>query len=99
MKASEILRKLADKIDQMSDGPEDAGTNRLHPIEVDNTDHTEPGELMIPPLQAKLELLKKATGVESAYDDETDELAIIKQNAGIHPTVVTAADEDEPFEG
>ena len=103
MKASEILRKLADKIDQMSDGPEDAGTNRLHPIEVDNTDHTEPGELMIPPLQAKLELLKKATGVESAYDDETDqspdELELLKKNAGVAPIAIQVAEEDEPFEG
>jgi hypothetical protein len=28
-----------------------------------------------------------------------DELAIMKQNAGIAPVVVAMADEDEPFEG
>jgi hypothetical protein len=41
-------------------------------------------ETMVSPLQQELELLKKATGVESMYDDcEEEELTIIKKNAGI----------------
>lgn len=41
-------------------------------------------ETMVSPLQQELELLKKATGVESMYDNcEEEELTIIKKNAGI----------------
>lgn len=102
MNIAEILRGLADKIASAEQGAS-VGTHRLEPVDVDNTDHTEPGELMIPPLQAKLELLKKATGVESAYDDETDqlpdELELLKKNAGVAPIAIQVAEEDEPFEG
>jgi hypothetical protein len=39
---------------------------------------------MVPPLQAKLELLKKSEGVPNVYDDEAaDELTVIRKNAGI----------------
>ena len=55
---------------------------------------------MIPPLQQKIELMKKMSGEESAYDpvepEEDNELDIIKRNAGIQAFI---ADEDEPFEG
>lgn len=110
MKASEILRKLADMIDQHSDeGSVERPTNsvqhaELAPVEVDNTDHTT-SSVMVPPLQAKLELLKKATGVESHYDDECgcgeepDELDIIKQNAGLPTVVMTTAGEDNDITG
>lgn len=46
----------------------DAG---LVPAIASNADHSD-GERMVPPLQANLELLKKATGVESVYDEEHD---------------------------
>jgi hypothetical protein len=56
---------------------------------------------MVPPLQQKIELAKKAHGVDSVYapvdDEEPDELDIIKQNAGLSTAI--AADEDEPLEG
>ena len=106
MKAAEILRKLADLIDQNSSNSEPQATPAvdLVPVEVDNTDNTETS-VMVPPLQAKLELLKKATGVENHYDDEEcgceeapDELEIMKQRAGINPTVVHIASDDEPLE-
>ena len=61
-------------------------------VDVDNTDCTDT-ETMVPPLQQKHELLKKATGVENnvidfADDDcdcdaEVDEISIIKKMAGI----------------
>lgn len=101
MKAAEILRKLADMIDTHSD-QESAPQVELEPVEVDNTDNTEVST-MVPPLQQKLELLKKATGVESHYDEETPcdsaedaELALIKQRAGVVDPVVlhVAADDD-----
>ncbi len=108
MKAAEILRKLADLIDHSADD-QDRPTNsvphaELEPVDVDNTDNTEP-TTMVPPLQQKIELLKKATGVESHYDDqedcgcnEPDELDIIKQHAGLRPIAVQIASDDEPLD-
>lgn len=110
MKAAEILRKLADLIDHSADD-QDRPINsvphaELEPVDVDNTDNTEP-TTMVPPLQQKIELLKKATGVESHYDDseedcgcnEPDELDIIKQRAGVPVVAVSEMADDEPFEG
>jgi hypothetical protein len=106
MKAAEILRKLADLIDQHGDEPQSTPAVELAPVEVDNTDNTELST-MVPPLQAKLELLKKATGVESHYDEATPcdsaedaELALMKQRAGIPQIVVQElGDDDGAFEG
>lgn len=104
MKAAEILRKLADLIDSQGDEPQAVPAAELAPVEVDNTDNTEP-TTMVPPLQAKLELLKKASGVENHYDTPCDsaedaELALMKQRAGIPVLAVhELADDDGPFEG
>lgn len=106
MKASEILRKLADVIDQHSS--EERPTNsvphaELEPVEVDNTDNTE-ATTFVAPLQAKLELLKKATGVDNVYDGEPcdsaedAELALIKQRAGVPVVAVTELSDDEPLD-
>lgn len=114
MKAAEILRKLADLVDQHSD-EQDRPTNsvphaELEPVEVDNTDYSETST-MVPPLQQKIELLKKITDVDSHYDEfddegnpldqeeSADELDIIKQNAGINPVVVQLADDDNDILG
>ena len=93
MKMAELLRQLADKLDSI-DNPQDAAPN-----EPEQSTGDQP--VMINPLQAKLELLKKGVGVESAYDDEQegeDELTAIKKNAGISPAVVHIASDDEPLE-
>lgn len=94
MKTSEILRKLADIIDAKS--------------EEDNKDLAQqPDDIFIPPLQLKLELLKKATGVENVYDEDSenqneshgyDELNAIKKNAGISVVALDALSDDEPLE-
>ena len=88
MNAAEILRALADKLDSM--GQPDDSTHRLHQVDVDNTDHTDDA-VMITPLQQKQELLKKAAGVESFYDEEdtkeSDPLDIVKKNAGM-PVII-----------
>ena len=108
MKAAEILRKLADLIDQHSDEDSVRPVNsvphaELEPIEVDNTDNTEV-TTMVPPLQQKIELLKKSVGVDSHYDDEgcgceePDELEIIKQHAGLRPVAIQIASDDEPLD-
>jgi len=70
---------------------------------------------MTPPLQQKLDLMKQLAGVDNNEDGEEpceecgcapcecedgeDEMEIMKRNAGLAPTVVAIADEDEPFEG
>lgn len=108
MKAAEILRKLADLIDQHS-SEGDRPTNsvphaELEPVAADNTDHTEQSTF-VAPLQAKLELLKKATGVESHYDQEPcdspedAELDLIKQRAGVPVVAISELADDEPLEG
>lgn len=108
MKAAEILRKLADLIDQHS-SEGNRPTNsvphaELEPVAVDNTDNTEPSAF-VAPLQAKLELLKKATGVESHYDQEPcdssedAELDLIKQRAGVPVVAISELADDEPLEG
>ena len=68
--------------------------------------------VMIPPLQQKLELVKKLAGEESAYDpvcddcgqtpcecEQEDELSVLRRNAGISGILAHLADEDEPYEG
>lgn len=102
MNISELLRALADKLDSINQGsahePE-AHSAELTPVEVDNTDHSE-DSVYIAPLQQKLELLKKAAGVESHYDGEAEEageldseMDIMKRNAGI-PVAIQISSED-----
>lgn len=71
MKVAEILRKLAELVDTISDESTDAVS--------DDTG------VMVPPLQQQIELQKKGVGVDNVYDDnkETDELEVIKINAGV----------------
>jgi hypothetical protein len=108
MKTSEILRSLADMID--------AKQSQQQPEEVEIVDEPtgdgsglaqQPDDIFIPPLQLKIELLKKATGVENVYDepdsDDThqnsyDELNHIKRNAGINVVALDALGDDEPLD-
>ena len=72
MRASEILRKLADVIDQKSqpapqpDQAQPAGDTDLIPV---------PTDTFLPPLQGKFELLKKAVGVDNLYDENVGKVA------------------------
>jgi hypothetical protein len=103
MNLSEILRALADKIDSIEQPAADHDHNTspnqaaLVPVEVDNVDHTE-AHTFVAPLQQKIELLKKAVGVDSIYDEpcdtESDEMDIMKRNAGINSTAIHIASED-----
>jgi len=131
MRASEILRKLADVIDakETNQSSSTEVTNRpaIVDIEVDTPTDTNGIEgaaqvntrSMVAPLQQKLDLMKKMAGIEVPATDtaidsteaccpecgcepcecEPDELAIMRQNAGIAPAIIAIADEDEPFEG
>lgn len=93
MKPSEILRQIADVLDA-----KDSSENELA---------QQPDDVFVPPLQLKLELLKKATGVENIYDEESeeqseqhayDELNKIKKNAGINVVALDALGDDEPLD-
>jgi hypothetical protein len=109
MKISDIFRKLADVIDQEqnpgSADPRLQNTAELvaiapgpHSDQVDAPQNQDAGaddEVYVPPLQLKLELLKRAVGVDNIYDEgepraddvETSngdsDLARMKQMAGI----------------
>jgi hypothetical protein len=119
MNIAEILRKLADVVDGAESNQASAEiTNRPDQasIEVDQPTDTAGIEkqaqvnvaTMVPPLQQKLDLMKKLAGEDAcaecgctpcACEQGQDELAIMRQNAGIAPAVIAIADEDEPFEG
>ena len=78
MRFSEILRTVADTIDrsalaQSVPQQRDDLRNFSEPEEIEVTNNVEdPEDLFLPPLQMKMELLKKAVGVENVYDDGTD---------------------------
>lgn len=71
MSPAEILRALADMIDRHSEKNSSPNQAVLTPVDVDHTDDTETS-VMIPPLQQKMELLKKAAGVDNQYDQTDD---------------------------
>ena len=120
MNIAEILRKLADVVDQAQDPgrPDDSIQNpaRLSATSVgqpvDNVDNQDAGEddpVMIPPLQLKTELLKKAVGVDSvfdpgepradeAHDNQHDELEIIRRHAGVPMAAIQELSNDEVFD-
>jgi hypothetical protein len=96
MKMSEILKILTD-ISNGSSVSTNSTMSRVKPVEVESPADVE-GAVMVPPLQAKLELLKKSVGVENVYDEcEPDELAVIKKNAGLTAAQHEASD-DEPLD-
>jgi hypothetical protein len=116
MKLSDIMRDLADIIDAKQE--QTKANPQIASVDYESEDGSgaegdsglaqQPDDVFIPPLQLKIELLKKATGVESVYDDseecETqhhyDDLAAIKRNAGIdtNPVVLDALGDDEPLD-
>jgi hypothetical protein len=105
MKMSDILRDLSDRLAAIENGGgnDEQHQDTLEPVEVDRTDNDEvDSDHFMPPLQQKLELLKKAVDVPSAYDQDDngvpDELDAIKKNAGINPAVIHIASDDEPLD-
>jgi hypothetical protein len=113
MNIAEILRGLADKLENIGGQEHSPQSAELRAVDVDNTDNTE-AEVMVPPLQQKIELMKKMAGEESHYDGEggceecgaescecggEDPLDTMKKMAGLPTATLVVADEDEPFEG
>jgi hypothetical protein len=106
MKMADILRSLADKLDGIEGGgeieqPANTGATVDNVDDSDNTNNDiEITGVMVPPLQAKLELLKKATGVDSHYDSEgSDELDDIKKLTGLKAVIAQEAGEDNDITG
>lgn len=66
MNVAEILRGIADKID----GAQHSQSAQLQPAQAQNDENPDVNtDSMVSPLQQKLELLKKAAGVDNAFDD------------------------------
>jgi len=77
MRAAEFLRKLADAL-AVIEGD----------VEPDLPAET---DAMVPPLQQKIEILKKSQGLDSIYDDG--------ESSAEGAIVIATSEEDEPFEG
>lgn len=101
MKISDLLRKLANQID-----------NKEKPVPLSMADGTASGTdaepatddtaTMVPPLQQQLELMKKDSGLDNAFDGESntaekpDELEQLKKMAGLSQFAVrTVGDQNE----
>lgn len=122
MKIADILRQLADQLDQQDPGRPDEklqNPGELSPVPAgpygsnvsapSNEDQTE-DELMVPPLQLKTELLKKAVGVDNIYDpgearadqahdnQERDMIIVLKKNAGVPTAAVMELSNDDIFD-
>jgi len=111
MKMADILRNLADELDGDAQGGDDATRPRNTAptddhfqqdvddgADSDNGDvELDPNPVLLPPLQAKLEILKKSAGVDSFYDEETDELQDIKKLTGIKAVMQHETDNEDPL--
>jgi hypothetical protein len=110
MKMADILRNLADKLDGIESG-NTSGDNmgkQASDFQHSVDDGAESGDreveltgVMIPPLQQKLEVLKKATGMDNAFDNDqgSDELDDIKKLTGIKAVIQQEAGEDNDVVG
>lgn len=116
MKISDILRTIANNLEgatagsvadprlqnqaQLTDVVIDDGQNAVV-VDQDRENQPEPDDVYLPPLQAKLELLKKAVGVDNVYDesnDQEDELDNLRRAAGINPGAIQELTNDEPLD-
>jgi hypothetical protein len=96
MKLSDIMRDIADLLDQQGDDPQGGATNsHLTPVQAPEPELSDE-PLMVPPLQQKHELLKKVAGVDNTYGnndqpEQGDDLGRMRKMAGI----VVAGDEND----
>ena len=114
MKMADILRTMADKLERIESGgaeggsperPENTGKS-ADDFQHDVQDGAESGDrdvdtgAMIPPLQQKLEILKKTAGMDNAFDDQgSDELDDIKKLTGVKAVIGHIAGEDNDIVG
>lgn len=108
MRASEILRSLADLIDS-ADQPLNKAQQAIQAapaqtpqektamiaVSVPKNDTSDAG-VFVPPLQAKLEILKKSEGLPNVYDEEcSDEMGELRKRAGITPSQHEASEDND----
>lgn len=90
MRVAEILKHVIDLLDQEEQQQSQDTISSETPV-------------MVPPLQQKIELLKKSSGLDNVYDeqpeDETNEIENLKKRAGLSNIQITTLSDDEPFEG
>jgi hypothetical protein len=109
MKMSDILRSIADELDgkqSSGDAPENTAKT-ADDFQHDVNDGAESGDqeveltkVMIPPLQQKLEILKKSAGMDNAFDNSgSDELEDIKKLTGIRAVIQHEASDDNDITG
>jgi hypothetical protein len=97
MKLSDIMRDIADLLDQQVDDQQGGATNtHLKPVQAPEPELSDE-PLMVPPLQAKLEILKKSEGMPNVYDGEgsSDEIALMKKRAGISTAQHEASEDND----
>lgn len=125
MKSSEIIGALRDLVDKIANDNITPVVNvypaekRFVAVEVPKTPEDLeaqekskelPLDTMVPPLQQKIELLKRAVDIDNVFDgtpidktahqqnDYKQEIKAISRNAGISPVVLDAAGDDEPLD-
>ena len=59
MRIGDIIHKIAEIVDMVNDPDNNANSN-----------DKEPEDLFVPPLQQKLEILKKSAGLDNVFDQE-----------------------------
>ena len=105
MKMADILHSIADMLDKHEE--QDIGGDNLgkeaddfqHEVEKVGKEEEGDGTTMVPPLQQKLELLKKVSGVPNMFDQGDDELDDIKKLTGIKAVIAHEAGEDNDITG
>ena len=88
MKVNDILQQLADFVNNRH-----ADQEHTHDVQRNAQGQElarEPDDLFVPPLQQKIELLKKAVGVENIYDEDQEAKAAEEAEA----KMPTAEEED-----
>lgn len=123
MTLSDILRNIADKLAAVEQGDTDSSnlgdhvggvSKNFQAMQAPETQDSDvekdiPLDTMVPPLQQKIELLKRSVGIDNVFDgspiDKTDdgsteELDAIKRMAGISPntTAIMTLSDDEPMD-
>ena len=96
MKMSDVIRQMADLLDKHEGG--DQHSTGLEKVEI-NAPEAEPQDTMMPPLQQKLEIMKKSAGMDNAFDSGCDELGDIKKLTGIKAVISHEAGEDNDIVG
>lgn len=106
MNIADLLRSMADKLEKIETGDnmgKEAGDfqHDVHAgAEPAGSDTgLEDNPVMIPPLQQKLEILKKSAGMDNAMDGESDELGDIKKLTGLKSVIGHEAGEDNDIVG